>query len=79
MANNPPPRDPLRNETLRVPESERLKNPEPEALRYLRRTDGSTELQGAYRRYNDQGMIVYRWEGPVTMFNGHIIETVIDE
>jgi len=73
------PRDPLQHQTLSVPESERVKDPEPEALRHLVRKDGTTELQGAYRRYTEQGMVFYRWEGPVTTFNGRKIETVTED
>ena len=56
-------RDPLLNETLRVPESEQVISSVPESYRLKKICNRPPEyiLQGAYKGYNEQGMIEYQW------------------
>jgi hypothetical protein len=69
------PRDPLQNETLRVPEGERVHSNVPVAYRLARNADvlfrtlggedvwerGPVFLQGAYQTYDERGMIMVEW------------------
>jgi len=70
------PRDPLTHETLSVPESERVHSNVPESYRlgirgttqFVSNTGQVTAvlpthyvLQGAFRTYNEQGMVQYEW------------------
>ncbi len=57
---NPTPRDPLTNQTLRVPESERVESAVPAAYR-LGMRNGGYVLQGSYKSWNAQGMIFHEW------------------
>jgi len=63
---DPTPRDPLLNQTLSVPEGERVESAVPVAYRPVYRP-GALQLrdrygmQGAFKTYNGQGMIEFEW------------------
>ena len=59
------PRDPLQNATFAVPVHEQVESNVPEAYRLTHRGTGGRGthyiLQGAFKSWNEQGMIFHEW------------------
>ena len=65
------PKDPLLNQTLRVPESEQVHSNVAEAYRPVYRPNAPEKdrygMQGAFKSYNAQGMLMFEWRNIPTV------------